>query len=438
MKMNKTKTLNVSIAGLGTVGSSVINSLIKNQQFIIQKINTEFKIQAISAKNKSKKRIFDINNFQWKDDPFELVKNTNCDIFIELIGYEKGLSFDLVKKALENKINVVTANKAMLSKHGNELFKLAEKNNVLLLFEAAIAGGIPIVKVIKQSIFFNKIKKISGILNGTTNFILSEMEKKKLCFKEVLREAQKNGYAEIDSANDVDGADSAHKLSLLSTLCFGSTINFDNVTYKGIANIDIEDIKNAGKLGYKIKLISESEIIDNKIMSVVEPKLIPNETQLANIDGVLNGVKIEADHLQPLVLIGEGAGGQATASSIFSDLYEIALNTNSPSLGYATNKLIDYKKLDMSNKSESYYLRILVKDISGVLAKITSNLNEEGISIETILQTPDKNSFQEQIPIIIVTHETTKKFLNNALTKIEKLEFVLDNIAVITIDKSIN
>ena len=436
--MNKIKTFNLCIAGLGTVGSNVIDSLIKNHKTIIQKISTEFKILAISAKNKSKKRIFDVNKYQWYDNPFELVNNSKCDIFIELIGEEKGLSFDLVKKALENHIHVITANKAMLSKYGNELFKIAEKNNVLLLFEAAIAGGIPIVKVIKQSIFLNKIKKISGILNGTTNFILSEMEKNKLCFREVLEDAQQNGYAEINPANDVDGVDSAHKLSLLSTLCFGSTINFDNVIYKGIADIDIEDIKNAGKLGYKIKLISESEIIDDKIRSVVEPKLIPSETQLANIEGVLNGIKIETDHLQPLVLKGEGAGGRATSSSIFSDLYEIALNTNSPSLGYPTNKLIDYKKLDLPNKPESYYLRILVKDISGVLAKITSNLNEEGISIETILQTPDKNSSQEQIPIIIVTHKTTKKLLSNALAKIEKLDFVLHNIAVITIDKSIN
>ena len=216
--MNKIKTLNVCIAGLGTVGSAVIDSLTKNHQLILKKISTEFIIQAISAKNKSKKRIFDINKYQWHYDPFELVKNTKCDIFIELIGEEKGLSFDLVKKALENKIHVITANKAMLSKYGNELFKIAEKNNVLLLFEAAIAGGIPIVKVIKQSLFLNKIKKISGILNGTTNFILSEMEKKKLSFKEVLEEAQQNGYAEIDPANDVDGVDSAHKLSLLSTL----------------------------------------------------------------------------------------------------------------------------------------------------------------------------------------------------------------------------
>ena len=366
------------------------------------------------------------------------MRNNKCDIFIELIGAEKDISFDLVKKALENHIHVITANKAMLSKYGNELFKIAENNNVLLLFEAAIGGGIPIVKVIKQSIFLNNIKKISGILNGTTNYILSEMMIKKLSFAEVLKKAQQKGYAEINPANDIDGVDSAHKLSLLSTLCFGATINFDNVTYEGISNIDIEDIKNAEKLGYKIKLISESEIIDNKIMSVVEPKLISREAQLANIDGVLNAVKIETDHLQPLILKGEGAGGHATSSSIISDLYEIALNINSPSLGYVTNQLIDYAKLDLSNKSESYYLRILVQDIKGVLAKITYNLNEEGISIETILQIPDKNISQEQIPIIIITHETTKNILKKALINIEKLDFVLDNIAVITIDKNIN
>jgi homoserine dehydrogenase len=436
--MINSQKIHICIAGLGTIGSSLIDILDKDHQLILKKTNIDFNILGISAKNKSKKRIFDINKYQWLDDPFELVNNNKCDIFIELIGEEKGLSFDLVKKALENNIHVITANKAMLSKNGNELFKIAEKNNVLLLFEAAIAGGIPIVKVIKQSIFLNKIKKISGILNGTTNFILSEMKNKKLNFEEVLKKAQQNGYAEINPINDIDGIDSAHKLSLLSTLCFGSKINFDNVTYEGISKIDIEDIKNAEKLGCKIKLISESEIVDNKIMSVVEPKLIIKETQLANIDGVLNAVKIESEHLQPLILKGEGAGGQATSSSIISDLYEISLNIKSPSLGYETNQLIDYEKLDISNKLESYYLRILVKDISGVLAKITSNLNEEGISIETILQIPDKNISQEQIPIIIVTHETTKNLLKKALTKIEKLDFVLDDIAVITIDKSIN
>ena len=434
--MIKSQKIHICIVGLGTIGSNLIDILDKNHQLIFKKTNIDFNILGISAKNKSKKRIFDINKYQWHDDPFELVKNTKCDIFIELIGEEKGLSFDLVKKALENKIHVITANKAMLSKYGNELFKIAEKNNVLLLFEAAIAGGIPIIKVIKQSIFLNKIKKVSGILNGTTNFILSEMKIKKLSFEEVLKKAQQNGYAEINPNNDVDGVDSAHKLSLLSTLCFGSIINFDNVTYEGISNIDIEDIKNAEKLGYKIKLISESEIIDNKIMSVVEPKLIPKETQLANIDGVLNAVKIESNQLRPLILEGEGAGGQATSSSIISDLYEIASNTKHLSLGYSISQLKNFEVFDLSNQLSSFYLRIIAKDISGVLAKITSNLNEEGISIETILQIPDKNLSNNKIPIIIVTHEAKKTLLMKSLKKIEQLDFVLSKVTVITVDKS--
>ncbi len=437
--MNKIKTLNLCIAGLGTVGSNVINSLIKNHQLIIQKTKTEFKIMAISAKNKSKKRIFDIDKYQWHDDPFELVNNSKCNIFIELIGQEKGLSFDLVKKALENKIHVITANKAMLSKNGKELFKIAEKNNVLLLFEAAVAGGIPIIKVIKQSIFLSVIKKISGILNGTTNYILTEMEKENLSFKDVLIKAQSKGYTSANEAElDIGGFDSAHKLTLLSTLCFGSKINFDNNYVNGISDIHIDDILNAKKLGYRIKLISEASIINNQINCITEPKLIKNDNPLANVNGVLNAVNIETDQHQTLFLEGEGAGGQATSSSIISDLYEIAQNINSPSLGYTTNQLIDFEKLDLSNKLGSYYLRILVTDIPGVLAKITSNLNEEGISIETILQTPDIKGSKEKIPIIIITHETTKKLLKNALVKIEKLDFVLEKIAVITIDKSNN
>jgi len=435
--MSITKTLNVSIAGLGTVGSNVINSLINNSQLIRKKTNTEFKILSVSAREKSKKRIFDVNKYQWHNDPFELVNNNNCDIFIELIGEEKGLSFDLVKQALKNKIHVISANKAMLSKYGNELFKIAEENKVLLLFEAAVAGGIPIIKIIKQSIFLNKINKISGILNGTTNFILTEMEKENLSFNEVLIKAQSKGYTSTtESMLDINGLDSAHKLTLLSTLCFGSKINFDNNYVNGILNIHIDDILNAKKLGYRIKLISEASIIDNKISCVTEPKLIKLDNPLANVDGVLNAINIETDHLDSLFVEGEGAGGKATSSSIISDLYEITQNINSSSLGYTTDKLIDYEKLDLSNKLESYYLRILVKDIPGVLAKITSELNEERVSIETILQTPDKNISQEQIPIIIITHETTKKHLKNVLAKIEKLDFVLEGITVITIDHS--
>ena len=292
-------------------------------------------------------------------------------------------------------------------------FKIAEHNNVLLLYEAAVAGGIPIIKSIKNSIYLNKISKISGILNGTTNFILTEMEKFNLDFHDVLKKAQSNGYAEADPTKDIEGIDSAHKLTLLSTLCFGSEINFKNNTFSGINNIHIEDIHNAKKLGYRIKLISESQIIEGKIINVTEPRLIKIENPLANVNGVINAINIETDHLQSLFYEGEGAGGKATASSIISDLFEISNNSKSLSVGYKTSELISFQPFDLMEMISPYYLRIISKDLRGVLSKITSFLNESGISIETIFQIPENQNNNNSIPIIIVTHDTKKKFFND-------------------------
>ena len=429
------KNINICIAGLGTVGSNVILSLNENNDYINSKANLSFNILGVSAKNKFKKRICDIKNFTWCENPLDLLNIKDCNILIELIGEEKGLSFDLVKQALEKKIHVVTANKALLAMNGSELFKIAEHNNVLLLYEAAVAGGIPIIKSIKNSIYLDKINKISGILNGTTNFILTEMEKFNLDFQEVLKRAQSNGYAEADPTNDIEGIDSAHKLTLLSTLCFGSEINFKNNKFSGIGNIHIEDIHNAKKLGCRIKLISESQIIEGKIINVTEPRLIKIENPLANVDGVINAINVETEHLQSLFYEGEGAGGKATASSIISDLFEISNNSKSLSLGYKISELISFQSFDLMEKISPYYLRIISKDLTGVLSKITSFLNESGISIETILQIPENQNNNNSIPIIIVTHDTKKSSLMIALEKIEKQEFVLEKIVVINMDK---
>ena len=349
------KNINICIAGLGTVGSNVILSLNENNDYINSKANLSFNILGVSAKNKFKKRICDIKNFTWCENPLNLLNIKDCNVLIELIGEEKGLSFDLVKQALEKKIHVVTANKALLAMNGSELFKIAEHNNVLLLYEAAVAGGIPIIKSIKNSIYLDKINKISGILNGTTNFILTEMEKFNLDFQEVLKRAQSNGYAEADPTNDIEGIDSAHKLTLLSTLCIGSEINFKNNKFSGIGNIHIEDIHNAKKLGCRIKLISESQIIEGKIFNVTEPRLIKIENPLANVDGVINAINVETEHLQSLFYEGEGAGGKATASSIISDLFEISNNSKSLSLGYKTSELISIQSFDLMEKISPYY-----------------------------------------------------------------------------------
>jgi len=430
------KNINICIAGLGTVGSNVILSLNENNDYIKSKANLSFNILGVSAKNKFKKRICDIKNFTWCENPLDLLNIKDCNILIELIGEEKGLSFDLVKQALEKKIHVVTANKALLAMNGSELFKIAEHNNVLLLYEAAVAGGIPIIKSIKNSIYLDKINKISGILNGTTNFILTEMEKFNLDFQEVLKRAQSNGYAEADPTNDIEGIDSAHKLTLLSTLCFGSEINFKNNKFSGIGNIHIEDIHNAKKLGCRIKLISESQIIEGKIINVTEPRLIKIENPLANVDGVINAINVETKHLQSLFYAGEGAGGKATASAIISDLFEISNNSKSLSLGYKISELISFQSFDLMEKISPYYLRIVSKDLTGVLSKITSFLNESGISIETILQIPENQNNNNSIPIIIVTHDTKKSSLMIALEKIEKQEFILEKIVLINMDKN--
>jgi len=430
------KNINICIAGLGTVGSNVILSLNENNDYINSKANLSFNILGVSAKNKFKKRICDIKNFTWCENPLDLLNIKDCNVLIELIGEEKGLSFDLVKQALEKKIHVVTANKALLAMNGSELFKIAEHNNVLLLYEAAVAGGIPIIKSIKNSIYLDKINKISGILNGTTNFILTEMEKFNLDFQEVLKRAQSNGYAEADPTNDIEGIDSAHKLTLLSTLCFGSEINFKNNKFSGIGNIHIEDIHNAKKLGCRIKLISESQIIEGKIFNVTEPRLIKIENPLANVDGVINAINVETEHLQSLFYEGEGAGGKATASAIISDLFEISNNSKSLSLGYKISELISFQSFDLMEKISPYYLRIISKDLTGVLSKITSFLNESGISIETILQIPENQNNNNSIPIIIVTHDTKKSSLMIALEKIEKQEFILEKIVLINMDKN--
>lgn len=430
------KNINICIAGLGTVGSNVILSLNENNDYINSKANLSFNILGVSAKNKFKKRICDIKNFTWCENPLDLLNIKDCNVLIELIGEEKGLSFDLVKQALEKKIHVVTANKALLAMNGSELFKIAEHNNVLLLYEAAVAGGIPIIKSIKNSIYLDKINKISGILNGTTNFILTEMEKFNLDFQEVLKRAQSNGYAEADPTNDIEGIDSAHKLTLLSTLCFGSEINFKNNKFSGIGNIHIEDIHNAKKLGCRIKLISESQIIEGKIFNVTEPRLIKIENPLANVDGVINAINVETEHLQSLFYAGEGAGGKATASAIISDLFEISNNSKSLSLGYKISELISFQSFDLMEKISPYYLRIISKDLTGVLSKITSFLNESGISIETILQIPENQNNNNSIPIIIVTHDTKKSSLMIALEKIEKQEFILEKIVLINMDKN--
>ena len=429
------KKLKICIAGLGNVGSSVVNLIEKNSSYVEAKSHLNLEIIGLSAKNINKKRSFDIKKYKWAETPINLlnINDVKPDILIELIGYEKGISYDLVKSALNQKIHVVTGNKAMLALHGQELFNIAEKNKVSLLFEAAVAGGIPIIKTIKNNIFLNKVKKISGILNGTTNYILTTMEYQNKSFNDVLEDAKQKGFtSDHESKLDIRGYDAAHKQTLLSSIVYGGEIDFNLNEIEGIQNITIEDINFAKQLGYRIKLISETCVIDNKIYSSTKPKLISLDKPLANANNALNAINIETDQLQNLYLEGEGAGGLPTASSILSDIFEIASNSEFSSIGYKTGQLIEYQKFDSSNIESKFYLRIRVIDQSGVLSKITSYLNEYNISVEKILQIPD--SKENILPFLITTHKIKMSELLNSVKKIGELEFVDENISIIPIE----
>ena len=429
------KNLNISIAGLGNVGSAVVNVIEDNSSYWEKKSNLSLNIIGLSAKNINKKRSFNTKKYKWVEAPIDLlnINDVKPDILIELIGNEKGISYDLVKSALNKKINVITGNKAMLALHGQELFKIAEKNKVSLLFEAAVAGGIPVIKTLKNNIFLNKIKKISGILNGTTNYILTTMELQNKSFNDVLEDAKQKGFtSDHESKLDIGGYDAAHKLTLLSSIAYGGEIDFNLNEIEGIQNITIEDINFVKQLGFRIKLISETRVIDNKIYSSTKPKLISLDKPLANANDALNAINIVTDQLQNLYLEGEGAGGLPTASSILSDVFEIANNVDVRSIGYNTDKLTKYEKFDSSNIESKFYLRIRVIDQSGVLSKITSYLNEYNISVEKILQIPD--SKENNIPILITTHKIKTSELLNSVKKIGELEFVDENISIIPIE----
>ena len=426
--------LNISIAGLGNVGSALVETIEENKNYFFDKTDVELNIVGISARTKNKKRNFNISNYTWYDDPREMSKDDNCNVIVELIGEEKGISYEIIETALKNKKHVVTGNKALIANHGKELFELANTHSLALSYEAAVAGGIPIIKTIKNSISLDRINKISGILNGTTNYILTKMQQDNLSFDAVLKVAKDKGFtSDQESKLDIGGYDAAHKLTILSTLCFKSNLNFNNNYIEGISNIKIEDINFAEKFGYKIKLISEAGIIDGKISNFTSPKLVSMDNPLANVDNALNAINIETIHLENLFLEGEGAGGKPTASSVLSDLYDISQNEKFDNLGFKIDKLKSFEKYSAENIINSYYLRIMTEDKPGVLSSITNYFSDFDISVKKILQLPESSEADKPIPIIITTHNTQKEKLSNVINKIEGLEFVKEKITVLAI-----
>jgi homoserine dehydrogenase len=415
------KEIKVGIVGLGSVGQGVLQILNENLNSIESKINKKIKITGISAKNKNKKRDIKIDNYPWFDNPIELSLNPEVDVLIELVGGEDGIALKVVETALKEKKHVITANKALIAKHGNHLINLAEKNNVKILFEAAVAGAIPIIKTLKESTASNSISAIYGILNGTCNYILTSMERDGVNFNTALKSAQDLGFAESDPTFDIEGYDTAHKLAILSSIAYSKEINFMDIDVQGITKIELDDILAAKDYGYKIKLLGVSKKQNNgEVIQVVRPTLLPMDSNLAMVDMEKNAIFIRGNFFSEIMLVGPGAGRLPTASSVMSDLFDLANVTNYPALGITSNKLEENIKSESIN-SNRYYLRLFLPDISGTMASITNTMASYNISIDDITQRISKKMKDNNlVPITIISSSTDVKSINKAVEEINK------------------
>ena len=416
------KKLNIAIIGLGNIGSYLYKYLKTNKEILSKKNNCVPNITFVSAKNRSKKRNIKINKKNWLKNYLDATKSKNVDIIVELIGGAEGAAKKLVFNALKNKKHVVTANKALIAKYGDQLSKIAEQNKVNLEFEAAVCGGVPIIRSLKEGLIANKINRVYGIFNGTSNYILSTMDKEKRNFVDVLSDAKKLGYAESNPLADLNGDDVAAKLKILSSLCFNSFID-DNIHVEGIRFIDKLDIDNANRLGYKIKLLGVSEIINNKIYQRVHPTLIKKSSYIASIDGVLNAVIVDGKPVGQNVIQGEGAGPEATTSALISDISSILRgNVKFPfSISSKERKKLKYQSI--SERSFSAYLRFEVLDKPGVLSNITKIFSKNKVSIKRLIQNPSKS--KKFSSIIIITHNCKDKFLNKIIKQTEKKPYII-------------
>ena len=434
------EALRVGIAGLGTVGASVVRVITGKAAELTRQCGRELAVAAVSARDRNKDRGIDFGNANWFDDPVEMAKSADIDVFVELIGGDEGAAHACVKAALEAGRHVVTANKALLAKHGVALAEIAEKKGVLLNYEAAVAGGIPVIKTMREAMAGNSVTRVFGILNGTCNYILTRMEAEGLSFDACLKDAQRLGYAEADPTFDIEGHDTAHKLSILTSLAFGTKIAADDIYMEGISNISQADIRAAGELGYRIKLLGVAQKTESGIEQRVHPTMVPTASVIAQVHGVTNAVAIETDILGELLLSGPGAGGNATASAVVGDIADIAKSRpgfqHGPVFGRPARELRPYKKARMRSHEGGYFIRLTVHDRVGVFAAVAKRMADNEISLESIVQHAVGQEPDAQKTVILVTHETTEAAVRKAVEGITKDGHLTDKPQVIRIERA--
>jgi homoserine dehydrogenase len=433
------KPINVGLLGIGTVGGGTWHVLARNREEIERRAGREIRIGVVADKDIEKARRIVDGAAQVVGDANEVVARPDVDIVIELIGGYT-VAKDMVLKALANGKHVVTANKAMLAVHGNEIFAAAQKHGVMVAFEAAVAGGVPIIKALREGLTANRIEWIAGIINGTSNFILSEMREKGLSFDAVLKEAQARGYAEADPTFDIEGIDAAHKLTILAAIAFGIPMQFGAAYTEGISQLTQSDIRYAESLGYRIKLLGITKRMPEGIELRVHPTLIPARRLIANVEGVMNAILVKGDAVGPTMYYGAGAGAEPTASAIVADLVDVTRLATAdaehrvPHLAFRPDRLADTRILPMAEVVTSYYLRMRVLDRPGVLADITRILADRAISIDAMIQR-EPGEGEEQVDIIILTHETRERNVNEAIAAIEGLPVVAGKVTRIRLEE---
>ncbi|GFO71309.1 homoserine dehydrogenase [Bathymodiolus japonicus methanotrophic gill symbiont] len=432
------KPVKVGILGLGTVGGGTVNVLKRNAHEISRRAGREIIITRASARDLTRDRICDTQDLALSTDPYDIINDPEIEIILELIG-GTSLAKELVLQAIANGKHIVTANKALIALHGNEIFAAASKANVMVAYEAAVAGGIPIIKAIREGLSGNQIEWLAGIINGTGNFILTEMRDKGRDFADVLTEAQELGYAEADPTFDVEGIDAGHKLMILASIAFGIPLQFDNVFTEGITKITRTDVEYAGELGYRIKHLGIARKTAKGIELRVHPTLIPERRLIANVDGVINAILVQADAVGSTLYYGAGAGAEATASAVVADVIDVVraltldVENRVPYLGFQENAIIDLPILPREEIETTYYLRLTVDDKPGALADISNILAQQNISIEALIQKEPQHG-EPRIPIIMLTQKTIEKEMDAAIAAIENLASVTGQVTRIRLE----